>query len=83
MIEKTKEQSLMLTATDAARLCGVTIKRWLTWNALGKIPTPLRIGKSLFWKRDELVRWIDAGCPNRKHFNIFLERKERKGLPSP
>jgi len=83
MITKTKEQALMLTTADAAKLCGVTIKRWRTWNALGKIPSPLRIGKSLFWKRDDLVRWIGADCPNRKHWTVFLERKDRNGLPSP
>ena len=77
------EQPLMLTTADAAKLCGVTIKRWRTWNALGKTPPPLRVDKSLFWKHDELVHWINEGCPTRKHWAIFLERKERKGLPSP
>ena len=76
-------QSLLLNTKDSAALCGVTIKRWRTWNALGKIPSPLRVGKSLFWKRDELLCWVDEGCPTRKHWLVFLERKGRKGLPSP
>jgi predicted DNA-binding transcriptional regulator AlpA len=78
-----QEQSLMLTTADAAKLCGVTTKRWRTWNSLGKTPPPLCVGKSLFWKRDELLDWIDEGCPHRKYWKVFLERKARKGLPSP
>ena len=81
-------QSLLLNTNDAALLCGVTVKRWRTWNSLGKIPTPLRIGKCFFWKRDELQRWIEADCPIRKHwvvnnnerseFSVSSKPKKRK-----
>jgi hypothetical protein len=71
----------MITATAAAKLCGVTIKRWRTWNTLGKIPSPIKVGKSLFWKRDELACWIDEGCPSRKHWTVFFEKKKEKDFP--
>ena len=74
---------ILLNTRDAAALCGVTIKRWRTWNALGKIPAPLRIGKACFWKHDELVDWIDEGCPTRKYWVAILEKRLGKGLPSP
>jgi len=66
---------LLLNTKDAAALCGVTIKRWRTWNTLGKIPAPLHIGKCFFWKHSELVRWIDSGCPARKHWKPESEKK--------
>ena len=70
-------QKLLLNTKDAAALCGVTIKRWRTWNALGKIPAPLRIGKGLFWKQNELERWIEADCPARKHWNAEKSFEQR------
>ena len=76
-------QSILLNTKDAASLCGVTLKRWRTWNSLGKIPAPLRIGNSFFWKRDELVDWIDEGCPTRKYWAVILQKRLGKGLPSP
>ncbi|MCL2624486.1 MAG: helix-turn-helix domain-containing protein [Planctomycetaceae bacterium] len=76
-------QSILLNTKDAAALCGVTIKRWRTWNTLGKIPAPLRIGKNFFWKHAELVRWVEADCPARKHWNTESGKKSGKGLPNP
>ncbi|HBT77631.1 MAG TPA: hypothetical protein DEB39_12080 [Planctomycetaceae bacterium] len=68
---------LLLKTVDAASFCGVTLRLWRTWNALGKNPAPVRIGKALFWNRDELVRWVEAGCPRREHWNALSRKKSR------
>ena len=34
-------------------------------HAAGRIPAPIRIGRSVRWRRDELVEWIESGCPAR------------------
>ncbi len=60
---------LLLKTSEAAKLCGVSHKLWRTWNAIGKNPAPVRIGPTLFWKQEELVRWVDAGCPARLRWN--------------
>ncbi|MDR1052988.1 MAG: helix-turn-helix domain-containing protein [Planctomycetaceae bacterium] len=60
---------ILLSSTQSTKLIGVTQRTWYSWDALGKIPKPIRIGKKLFWKRDELFAWIDANCPKRENWN--------------
>jgi predicted DNA-binding transcriptional regulator AlpA len=56
---------LLLTAKQAARLCAKSERTWRTWDAAGWIPCPVRIGRSVFWRLDELHQWTVAGCPRR------------------
>lgn len=56
---------LMVTAVQAARLCGKSLRTWRTWDSAGKIPRPVRIGRSTLWRFDELKAWVAAGCPRR------------------
>jgi len=66
--------SILLPTAVAAKLCGVSIRTWYLWDQLGKIPTPVRIGRKLFWRRDELSAWFDASCPPREEW-IFRPKK--------
>jgi len=56
---------LLLTAAEAAALCGISTRSWWTWDALGRIPAPVRIGRSVRWPAAELSAWVAAGCPRR------------------
>jgi predicted DNA-binding transcriptional regulator AlpA len=56
---------LLNNAREAARLCGRSLRTWRTWDALGLIPRPVRIGRNTLWRADELREWIAAGCPRR------------------
>ena len=56
---------LLLRAEDAAALCNVSLRTWRSWDTGGKIPSPVRIGRSTFWRPGELHDWVDAGCPER------------------
>ena len=60
------EHRLLLTATEAARRCSCSVRTWRAWDRAGKTPPPIRIGRSLYWRPEELVAWVEAGCPNRK-----------------
>ena len=59
-------ETMLLSAKSAAAVCGKSLRTWRTWDALGLIPRPVRIGRSTLWRADELQSWIAAGCPNRK-----------------
>ncbi|MCL2303893.1 MAG: helix-turn-helix domain-containing protein [Planctomycetaceae bacterium] len=63
MTAKTNQDRLILKCSEAARLCGVDQKTWRLWYQQGYIPPPVRVGRSLFWRMNELVKWIEAGCP--------------------
>lgn len=62
----TKDSSpLLITAREAAALCGRSLRCWRTWDSAGRIPRPVRIGRSTLWRAEELRRWVEAGCLRR------------------
>jgi predicted DNA-binding transcriptional regulator AlpA len=56
---------LLLRAADAAALCKVSLRTWRGWDVAGRVPQPVRIGRAVFWRLDELRAWVAAGCPDR------------------
>ncbi len=56
---------LLLTAKQAAAICGKSLRTWRTWDSAGRIPQPVRIGRSTLWRAGELREWVAAGCPRR------------------
>jgi predicted DNA-binding transcriptional regulator AlpA len=70
-----KKEQILLTSSQTANLFGVSLRTWYTWDQIGKIPKPLKIGKKLFWRRDELLEWIDSDCPNRNDWNFNNKKK--------
>ena len=56
---------LLVTAKRAAELCGKSLRTWRSWDSAGRIPGPVRIGRSTLWRVDELRDWTRAGCPPR------------------
>ena len=59
---------LLLTARQAAALCGKSLRTWRSWDSAGVIPRPVRIRRCTLWRADELREWIEAGCPNRQQW---------------
>ena len=67
-------RQLLLNGRKAADACGVSYKTWRMWHLVGYIPEPVMIGKSLFWRVDELVRWTEAKCPSRDEWTYRPEK---------
>lgn len=44
--------------------------------AAGRVPEPMRIGRSLRWARREVLEWISAGMPSGEE---WAARKNAKG----
>lgn len=63
--DDTRDKHLLLTANQAAALCNVSLRTWRAWDAAGKIPRPVRIGRKVFWRPEELRAWVAAECPDR------------------
>src|SRR5262245_57173839 len=59
---------IAVDANDAAALFGLSSRTWRRLNAAGLIPSPLRLGGSVRWRRDELVAWAAAGSPTRSRW---------------
>lgn len=60
--------ALLLTARDACKSCGKSLRTWRSWDSAGRIPRPVRIGRSTLWRADELREWVAAGCPRREQW---------------
>src|SRR4029450_8055482 len=66
---------LLVSAAEAARLCGRSKASWWRDHAAEGNPAPGRLGGRTLWRVEELRRWADAGCPDRKIWEA-LRRQE-------
>jgi predicted DNA-binding transcriptional regulator AlpA len=67
--EPAVQAPLLLTAAEAAALCRTSVRTWRAWDAAGKVPRAIRIGRAKLWRPDELREWVAAGCPERSIWN--------------
>lgn len=56
----------LLDARKAAAMCSVSRSLWLAMHNSGRIPLPVRLGRRVLWRKEELLAWIRAGCPSRQ-----------------
>lgn len=68
----------LLTAREAASLCGLGLSTWWRYLSSGKIPAPVRIGGSVRWRRDELFCWLETGCPPRERWEAMAKGRVSK-----
>lgn len=68
-------KSVLISGNDLAKLLDVDLRTVRKFDYSGKLPRPVRLGKSVKWRVEEIQRWIDAGCPDRKTW----EASNRKG----
>ena len=70
--DKAKEP-LLLRAPQAAVLLSTSVRTWRTLNATGKIPRAIRLGRSTYWRPEELKAWVAAGCPDRVSWEMLQQ----------
>jgi predicted DNA-binding transcriptional regulator AlpA len=58
-------ESLALLDREAAQLFQVSTRHWWQLDKLGRIPRPIRLGRSVRWSRVEIEAWLAAGAPPR------------------
>lgn len=71
------EASLMLTAELAGALLGMSAKALRRADQADKIPAPMRIGRNVRWRRQELIEWMEAGCPDRPTWRAIRDARWR------
>jgi predicted DNA-binding transcriptional regulator AlpA len=65
--------TLLWTAAKTAQSCGVSERTWRTWDGAGYIPAAVEIGRSKFWRPEEVKAWVTAGCPRRAKWKVLRE----------
>lgn len=56
-------QSLLIGAKQAAQQLGIGQSLFYELKSQGRLPLPIRLGRRVLWRTDELARWVQAGCP--------------------
>lgn len=64
--KKLQEEPLLLDAIAVAKLLSVSRRHVQAMDCNGRLgPQGIKLGRSIRWRRDEIVRWVEAGCPPR------------------
>jgi predicted DNA-binding transcriptional regulator AlpA len=71
---------LLVPASVAGPLCGRSEASWWRDHAAGRCPRPVRIGGSTLWRVEELRRWIEARCPDRRSWEAMEAARNGSGL---
>jgi predicted DNA-binding transcriptional regulator AlpA len=58
-------ERLLLPDREAADLLWISTRTLHARVAAGLFPLPVRIGRCVRWRSDELRAWVVAGCPPR------------------
>ena len=66
---------LLVNATSAAAIVGVSRVVWWNLNRSARCPRPLALSRRAMWRADELRRWVEAGAPPRA---VWDQRKGAK-----
>lgn len=55
---------ILISAEELARLMQVSERTLWRLLSAGKVPQPVRIGRSTRWRYAEVREWIERGCPS-------------------
>jgi len=69
-------EPLLIGTAELAALLNVGKTNLHTLRSLGRLPLPIRLGRRVLWRRSEIERWVEAGCP---HLEKWLAMQEQKG----
>ena len=67
------ETTLLLTASDLADALSVSERHVWALNSSGRLPRPIRFGRSVRWNVSELQDWLDAGAPERSKWEAMRQ----------
>jgi len=56
---------MAFTAAELAKRLGISERHLWALNASGRLPRPVRFGRSVRWSAEELRDWLAAGAPTR------------------
>lgn len=59
-------EPMLATVADIARMTRMSTRTLWRLVSAEEMPEPLRIGRSVRWRVDEIKAWIAAGCPTRQ-----------------
>ena len=65
MTTATTTEPIAVDAAEAAAMFSCSVRHWRTLDVDGKVPSPVRLNRSVRWIVADLNAWALAGCPDR------------------
>ena len=62
---------LLLTAAQAAQQLNVSERHFYKLHSSGRVPRPVRLGRSVRWRAEELRKWLAAGALPRARWEAM------------
>ncbi len=56
----------LLTDREVGELCNVSARHVRRQAQIGNLPAPVHIGRSVRWRRADILHWLQEGCPSAK-----------------
>lgn len=60
---QSKETRVLIDVAKVARMLSVSTRTVWRLVSAGKLPAPIRVGRSVRWCRAAIDAWISQGCP--------------------
>ncbi len=54
---------LLVDVAEVSRLTSLSPRTVWRYASCGKFPQPLKLGGRRLWRREEIIDWIESGCP--------------------
>ena len=67
------KQHGLFGAKELAGLLNVSLRHVQSLKAAGRLPRPIRLGRSVRWRASEIHLWIDEGCPSQHKWEEILK----------
>lgn len=58
----------LLNVKDLAARLRVSSRQIWKLCAMGRLPAPVRLSRSVRWRAADIDRWVRLGCPSRERF---------------
>ena len=67
-------ETLLIPASAAGPMCGRSEASWWRDHAAARCPAPVKLGGRTLWRVEELRRWVEVGCPDRRTWEALKRR---------
>lgn len=69
-MNRESEGHVLVSANQVAGLLQISPRTiWRLVNS-GKLISPIRLGHSVRWRKEELLKWVEAGCPTAEIWKL-------------
>lgn len=68
-------QPMLIDARQVAEILGRSTVSVRRDDLAGRLPSPVRIGGSKKWRREEITAWVRSGCPSRSKWQARIGKQ--------